>query len=398
VIVPALTFVASANCARYVGATVVFADVREDTLTIDVDHVASLITPRTKAIVAVDYAGLPCDLDELLALADRHGLVLVEDACHAPGALYRGRKVGSIAHLSTFSFHPVKSLTTGEGGMVTTNDAELAARVRQLRNHGINSDFRQREARGTWAYDMVELGFNYRLSDINCALGASQVAKLPGWVQRRQELAARYDRSCRFRRGGPHPGRAGGPDLRLAPVPGADPDRRPQRPRGSRRSTICGPTASASTSTTCRSTCTARTGMPATNRAVPGRGGRLRRPAVPADVARADRGGPGPGGRAAGRGARSRSRPVAEPPAGPSVAVIPARGGSKRIPRKNVRPFLGVPLIVRTLKVVQASGCSTGWSFPPTTTRSPRLARDAGAEVPFRRHPSCRTTTPAHAR
>jgi perosamine synthetase len=193
VIVPALTFVASANCARYVGATVVFADVRDDTLTIDVDHVASLITERTRAIVAVDYAGAPCDLDELLALADRYGLVVVEDACHAPGALYRGRKVGSIAHVSTFSFHPVKSLTTGEGGMVATNDAELAGRVRLLRNHGITTDFRQREARGTWAYDMAELGFNYRLSDINCALGASQVAKLPGWVRRRQELAARYD-------------------------------------------------------------------------------------------------------------------------------------------------------------------------------------------------------------
>jgi perosamine synthetase len=193
VIVPALTFVASANCARYVGARVVFADVRDDTLTIDVDQVASLITERTRAVVAVDYAGVPCDLDELLELAERHGLVVVEDACHAPGALYRGRKVGSIAHLSTFSFHPVKSLTTGEGGMVTTNDAELAARVRQLRNHGINSDFRQREARGTWAYDMVELGFNYRLSDLNCALGASQVAKLGGWVRRRQELATRYE-------------------------------------------------------------------------------------------------------------------------------------------------------------------------------------------------------------
>lgn len=193
VIVASLTFVASANAARYVGAEVVFADVREDTLTIDVDHVASLVTERTRAIVAVDYAGVPCDLDELLEVADTHDLVVIEDACHAPGAIYRGRKVGSIAHLSTFSFHPVKSLTTGEGGMVTTNDAALAARVRQLRNHGITTDFRQREAEGTWAYDMEALGFNYRLSDLNCALGASQVDKLAGWVQRRQQLAARYD-------------------------------------------------------------------------------------------------------------------------------------------------------------------------------------------------------------
>jgi len=193
VIVASLTFVASANAARYVGGEVVFADVREDTLTIDVDHVRALVTERTRAIVAVDYAGLPCDLDDLLEVADAHGLVVIEDACHAPGAIYRGRKVGSIAHLSTFSFHPVKSLTTGEGGMVTTNDAALAARVRQLRNHGITTDFRQREAEGTWAYDMEALGFNYRLSDLNCALGASQVDKLAGWVQRRQELAARYD-------------------------------------------------------------------------------------------------------------------------------------------------------------------------------------------------------------
>ena len=193
VIVPALTFVASANAARYVGATVVFADVRADTLTIDVDHAASLITPDTKAIVAVDYAGVPCDLDALLALAEQHGLVVVEDACHAPGAVYRGRRVGSIADLSTFSFHPVKSLTTGEGGMVTTSDSVLAERVRLLRNHGITTNFREREARGTWSYDMAELGFNYRLSDLNCALGASQLAKLPAWVDRRQQLAARYD-------------------------------------------------------------------------------------------------------------------------------------------------------------------------------------------------------------
>lgn len=195
VIVPAMTFAASANCARYAGADVVFADVRDDTLTIDPDHAADLITDATKAIVTVDYAGIPSDLDDLLALTEEHDLMLVEDACHAPGADYKDRTVGSIAHLSTFSFHPVKHLTTGEGGMVTTNDARLAARVRSLRNHGIDTDFRQREELGTWVYDVAELGFNYRLSDINCALGLSQLDKLPVWLERRRELADRYEKA-----------------------------------------------------------------------------------------------------------------------------------------------------------------------------------------------------------
>lgn len=192
VIVPALTFAASANCVRYAGGTVVFADVLEDTLTVNPAHVASLVTPRTKAIVAVDYAGLPCDLDELLALCARHGILLVEDACHAVGAEYRGRKVGALAHLSTFSFHPVKHITTGEGGMVTSSDSALAGRVRVLRNHGIGSDHRQRELEGTWRYDMAELGFNYRLPDVQCALGLSQLKKLPAWLARRHAIAARY--------------------------------------------------------------------------------------------------------------------------------------------------------------------------------------------------------------
>jgi perosamine synthetase len=192
VIVAALTFVASANCARYLGATVVFADVRADTLTIDVAHVESLITPRTRAIVAVDYGGLPADLDELSGLAQRHGLMLVEDASHSPGAEYRGRKVGSIAHLTSFSFHPVKHLTTGEGGMVTTNDAGLYERLRRFRNHGIDSDHRQREREGTWRYDMVDLGFNYRLNDIQCALGLSQLRRLPQSIERRRAIAQRY--------------------------------------------------------------------------------------------------------------------------------------------------------------------------------------------------------------
>ena len=190
---PALTFAASANCARYVGAKVVFADIRPDTLTVDAAHVESLITPRTRAIVAVDYGGLPADLEELTQLAQRHGLLLIEDACHAPGAEYRGRRVGSIAHLSAFSFHPVKHLTTGEGGMVTTGDAVLAARLRSFRNHGISTDHRQREQQGTWQYDMVELGYNYRLNDIQCALGLSQLRRLPQTVERRRTLARRYE-------------------------------------------------------------------------------------------------------------------------------------------------------------------------------------------------------------
>ena len=192
VIVPTLTFAASANAARYVGADVVLCDVRADTLSIDVDQAAELVTPRTKAIVVVDYAGIPCDLDAVMRLADQHDLIVIEDACHAVGATYRGRPVGSIAHLSTFSFHPVKHLTTGEGGMVTTADPALDRRLRRLRNHGIDSDFRQRETAGTWEYDVVELGYNFRLSDINAALGASQVTKVPAWVERRRELAARY--------------------------------------------------------------------------------------------------------------------------------------------------------------------------------------------------------------
>jgi perosamine synthetase len=192
VIVPTLTFAASANAARYVGAIVRFCDVRPDSLSIGVEQVAQLVNNRTRAIVVVDYAGIPCDLDEVMALAAKHDLVVIEDACHAVGAMYRGRPIGSIAHLSTFSFHPVKHLTTGEGGMVTTADPQLDRRLRRLRNHGIDTDFRQRESAGTWEYDAVELGFNFRLSDINAALGASQVRKVPSWVERRREIAGRY--------------------------------------------------------------------------------------------------------------------------------------------------------------------------------------------------------------
>jgi perosamine synthetase len=192
VIIPALTFAASANCARFVGATVVFADVRPDSLTLNPESVEAAVTPRTRAIIAVDFAGQPCDLEELNAIAARHGLTLIEDSSHALGAMYCGRPVGGLARLTTFSLHPVKLITTGEGGVVTTDDAEMAARLRRFRNHGISADFRERQATGSWTYEMLELGYNYRLTDFQCALGRSQLKKLAAWIERRRAIAARY--------------------------------------------------------------------------------------------------------------------------------------------------------------------------------------------------------------
>jgi len=194
VIVPAITFVATANAVRFCGGTPVFADVQPDTLLIDPDSAARRITARTKAIVAVDYAGQPCDYAALTRLARQHGLALVADACHSLGASYQGQPVGALADLSVFSLHPVKHITTGEGGMVTTEDPKLASALRRFRNHGIDSDHRQRTQSGTWRYDMVELGYNYRITDFQCALGESQLRKLGPWVARRRELAQEYDR------------------------------------------------------------------------------------------------------------------------------------------------------------------------------------------------------------
>jgi perosamine synthetase len=193
VIVPTMTFASSANCVLFVGGTPVFADVDPATLLVDPASVEALITPRTKAIVAVDYAGQPCDYPALRAIADRHGLTLVADACHSLGGALDGQPVGTLADLSCFSLHPVKHITSGEGGLVTTADAELAARMRSFRNHGITTDHRQRADAGAWFYEMVELGFNYRLTDFQCALGQSQLRKLGRWIERRQDLALYYD-------------------------------------------------------------------------------------------------------------------------------------------------------------------------------------------------------------
>ncbi|MGA7752697.1 MAG: UDP-4-amino-4,6-dideoxy-N-acetyl-beta-L-altrosamine transaminase [Candidatus Sulfotelmatobacter sp.] len=192
-----MTFAATANCVLYQGATPVFADVTVDTLNLDPEKVAQKISSKTRAILPVDYAGHPADLKVIVDLAQRHGLIVIEDACHALGSEYQGRSVGSVADMTVFSFHPVKHITTGEGGMVSTNDPKLAETLRRFRNHGISSDARQRQTAGQWHYEMVLLGFNYRLSDFACALGMQQLKKLDANLARRREIASRYTSAFR---------------------------------------------------------------------------------------------------------------------------------------------------------------------------------------------------------
>lgn len=193
VIVPPMTFAATSNCVLYQGGTPVFADVDAGTLLIDPQAVEAAITPRTKAIVAVDYAGQPCDWDALRAIANKHHLALVADGCHALGAKYKGRSVGTLADITVFSFHPVKHITTGEGGMAVTNNAALAQKMRNFRGHGITTTAAEREKMGGWFYEMTELGYNYRITDFQCALGSSQLKKLDGWIAKRNTLAQEYD-------------------------------------------------------------------------------------------------------------------------------------------------------------------------------------------------------------
>lgn len=192
-----LTFAATANCVLYQNASPVLSDVSLDTLNLDPERVAEAVSAKTRALVPVDYAGHPADLGAILEIAERHGLVVIEDACHALGAEYRGRRVGGIAHMTVFSFHPVKHLTTGEGGMVTTDNPVFADSLRKFRNHGISSGARDRQQAGQWHYEMVLLGYNYRLADIACALGLSQLKKLEGNLKRRRKIAARYTAAFR---------------------------------------------------------------------------------------------------------------------------------------------------------------------------------------------------------
>ena len=210
IITSPITFAASGNCALYLGAAVRFVDIRPDTYLMDAEALEAAITPRTKAIIPVDHTGQPCDLDAINAIAVRHGIAVIEDAAHALGATYKGRPVGSLATMSVLSFHPVKHVATGEGGMVVTDDDELARRLRLFRTHGISgapedmtltaqaadnegpAEGRNTEDKAGWYYEMLDLGFNYRITDIQCALGLSQLGKLDRFLARRRQIAGRY--------------------------------------------------------------------------------------------------------------------------------------------------------------------------------------------------------------
>ena len=192
-----MTFAATANCVLYQGATPVFADVSADTLNLDPGQVTKKISSKTRAILPVDYAGHPADPAPIMETARRHGLIVIEDACHALGAEFRGARVGSLADMTVFSFHPVKHITTGEGGMVTTSSGDFAETLRRFRNHGISSEARQRQSAGQWYYEMVLLGFNYRLPDFACALGMQQLKRLDANLARRREIAALYTAAFR---------------------------------------------------------------------------------------------------------------------------------------------------------------------------------------------------------
>ncbi len=188
-----LTFAATSNALLYNGIKPVFADIDPETWNIDPVDVRRKITGRTKLIIFVDYSGQPCELEELRKIADEHKLFLIEDAAHALGASYKGRKIGTHADMVTFSFHPVKHITTGEGGMVMTNNEQLYKKLVLLRNHGIDKDAGSRYGPNAgWAYDMKVLGRNYRITDFQCALGISQLKRLDEFIAKRRKLVALY--------------------------------------------------------------------------------------------------------------------------------------------------------------------------------------------------------------
>ena len=194
VITTPLTFAATVNVILHAGATPVLADVREDDYNIDVDGIERKITPRTKALMPMHYGGQPCRMDELQALADRHKLRVIEDAAHAIGARYRGQPIGALTDAAVFSFYPIKSITTGQGGMLTTNDADLADRVRLLSLHGLSKNAWNRYSKGGSAeYQVLAPGFNYAMTDIQAALGIHQLKRLEAFQARRTHIANQYN-------------------------------------------------------------------------------------------------------------------------------------------------------------------------------------------------------------
>ena len=192
VIVPTLSFVATANCVLYCGAKPVLVDVYVDTLTINAEEVAKKITKKTKAIIAVDFAGHPADWDKLRKLAQKHDLILIDDAAHALGSVYKEKSIGSIADLTAFSFHPVKTITTGEGGAIATNSEALYGRLKKFRHHGIEKDKKNDKKYGSWYYEINNLGYNYRITDLQAALGLSQLKKIKKNIKVRRFLWNRY--------------------------------------------------------------------------------------------------------------------------------------------------------------------------------------------------------------
>ncbi|MDE5779084.1 MAG: UDP-4-amino-4,6-dideoxy-N-acetyl-beta-L-altrosamine transaminase [Lachnospiraceae bacterium] len=196
VITTPITFAASSNCVLYCGGTPVFADIDADTYNISPEEIERKITDKTKAIIPVHYTGQPCDMDTIIEIARKHNLLVIEDAAHALGASYKEKRIGSISDMTCFSFHPVKPITTGEGGMVVTNDEELYKKLVLFRSHGITRDGgMMTENQGNWYYQQLELGYNYRITDISCALGISQMNKLDGFLVKRREIANRYDKA-----------------------------------------------------------------------------------------------------------------------------------------------------------------------------------------------------------
>lgn len=195
VITTPITFAASANCALYCGARPVFADINPETYNIDPESVKAVTTSKSKAVVAVDFTGQSVELDELVSHCHEHGMVLIEDGAHVIGTKYKGRPNGSIADMTTFSFHPVKTVTAGEGGAVMTNSEEFYKKLLLYRSHGITRDssLMTQEPDGPWYYQMLDLGYNYRMTDIQAALLLSQLNKLEMFSKRRKEIVARYN-------------------------------------------------------------------------------------------------------------------------------------------------------------------------------------------------------------